>query len=205
MTAVIPVARRLSDPLDVEPNANPSRPAVTRTPADSVFGPFLDDHRHVLSRLETLERAIESGGPLRPSAEHELQSVVALLRHQLASHVAAEERVLYPALIEAFPEAAPGLGPLEAEHADLRSMLERLDALLAKPAAADRDEQVVVQARDLVDLLRIHIRKEEQAVFAVAARVLTAPELARLGERVARHRETHDPESGPPAGKGTRS
>lgn len=202
MTPVIPVPRQRPDSLDVEPNISP--PATRTTSADSVFGPFRDDHRHVLSRLGVLERAIEPGVPLQSGAERELQSVVALLRQQFGSHLAVEERVLYPALVEAFPEAAPGLGPLEAEHAELRSMLERLDALLAKPAAADRDEQIVVQARDLVDLLRIHIRKEEQAVFAVAARVLTALELTRLGERVERHRETLDPESGPPAGKGTR-
>ena len=175
------------------------------TDAPSVFERFRADHRHVMSRLDAVERAIDLGGPLTLSAKHELEHMVALLRHQFASHVTAEEQLLYPALVEAFPEAAPGLRPLEVEHAEMRSMVARLASLLSQSAARDRDEQLVVQAHDLVDLLRIHIRKEEQAVFNVAARVLTVPELARLAERVAGHRGTNDPESGPAAGKGTPS
>ena len=119
------------------------------TSHESVFDPFRDDHRHVLSRLEMLERAIGSGGPMGPATEHEISSVVTLLGRQFVSHVTAEDRVLYPALIEAFPEAAQGLEPLKAEHVEMRSMLARLAALLAQPPAGDRYEQIVVLTRDL--------------------------------------------------------
>jgi hemerythrin-like domain-containing protein len=172
------------------------------TSQESVFGPFREDHRHVLSRLQALEHAIGSGGSLSPATEQEVLSVVALLGRQFDSHVTAEDRVLYPALVEAFPEAAQALEPLQAEHAEMRSMLARLAALLAQPRAGQRDEQIVVMARDLVDLLRIHIRKEEQSVFNVAARVLTESELASLARRITGHREVAGLESRPPDAKG---
>jgi len=53
-----------------------------------------------------------------------------------------------------------------------------------------------------VDLLRIHIHKEELAVFDVAARVLDAPGLARLATRLGRHDHGNDPTTGASAGKG---
>jgi len=169
-----------------------------------VFDRFRRDHVRVLGQLDALERAIDGGVPLRADALAELDALVRLLRVQFATHVAAEERALYPALAEALPETAPGLEPLEAEHSEMRSMLARLQGLLSLPASRGRDEQVVVQSRDLVDLLRIHVRKEEHAVFDVAARVLTAPELARLAERCTREALTTEPEyeSGDDAGKG---
>lgn len=172
------------------------------TTASSVFDRFRQDHALVLSRLDGLERAIEHGGRLDPDGSRLIEDVAALLRDQFASHVTAEERVLYPALADAFPEAAPSLRPLQAEHVEMRAMVARLATLLAWPASAARDEQLVVQARDLVDLLRLHIRKEELAVFNVAERVLTETELALLSARVAGHRVASDPESGPEAGKG---
>jgi hemerythrin-like domain-containing protein len=118
---------------------------------------------------------------------------VALLARQFATHSATEEQVLFPALAEAFPGARPSLGPLEREHEEMRSMLARLAELLAQHATPARDEQIVIQVRDLVDLLRIHIRKEEQSVLNVARRVLTAAEISALGARMAGHGHTGAP------------
>ena len=162
------------------------------TGAVHAFEPFRADHRRVLSRLEELERAIGRSGRgrrLGRGAEAELKDLVSLLFQQFASHMAAEEHVLYPALAESFPEAGPSLEPLKSEHAEMRNMLLRLDELLGRPGGPDRDEQLVVQAQDLVDLLRIHIRKEERAVFTVASRVLTRRELSRVADRIAAHRD----------------
>ena len=51
-------------------------------------------------------------------------------------------------------------------------------------------------------LLSVHIRKEEHAVFNVALRVLSGPELERLQARLAGHREPPHPDPGPTARKG---
>ena len=157
----------------------------------NAFRPFHDDHRRVLAQLALLEQIIAHPGRLgrlTRRAETTLQELVTLLFQQFASHMAAEEHVLYPALLEALPAAGPSIRPLEREHAELRNMLLRLDALLGQPPGASRDEQIVVQARDLVDLLTIHIRKEEYSVLNVARRVLTPEEITALGERIAVYR-----------------
>jgi len=150
------------------------------------FKRFHDDHRKVLARLDAIERTLPRGtARLGAAAVAALDDLVALLARQFATHSAIEERVLFPALVEAFPGARPSLGPLQREHDEMRSMLQRLEELLGQRVTAARDEQIVIQVRDLVDLLRIHIRKEEQSVLNVARRVLTAAEISALVTRMA--------------------
>jgi hemerythrin-like domain-containing protein len=164
------------------------------TPSPAAFRQFRDDHRRVLGELDRLEGAVLQGahrGRLGPRALAAAEGAAAFLLQQFATHMAVEEDVLYPALAEAFPEARPSLRPLQVEHAELRSMLTRLAGLLREPQEAARDEQITVQVRDLIDLLRLHVHKEDAAVFTVAARVLTPREIGRLAARVAAHRESH--------------
>lgn len=154
---------------------------------------FRDDHRRVLARISSLEEAVfppRHSGRLTARAEAALRETVALLERQFATHMATEEQVLYPALAEVLPEAGPSLIPLRAEHGELRSMLARLAQLVREDAGAPRDEQILVQVRDLVDLLRIHIHKEEAAVFTMAVRVLSPREIETLSDRVAVHHAT---------------
>jgi hemerythrin-like domain-containing protein len=124
-------------------------------------------------------------GRARVLREAPLRALIAHLDRQFATHMAAEEAVLYPALERAFPESAPSLRPLHEEHVELRAMLAALAERLLRPAGRARDEQVVVQARDFADLLRIHIRKEEAVVFDVSERVLEARVLRGLARQLA--------------------
>lgn len=159
--------------------------------APDVFRSFRSDHRRVLARLDSVERAMKGRGRARrigPAAEAALAELVEHLGRQFATHMRTEEDVLYPALSESLPEAAAGLAPLRSDHRELRGMRERLAALLAKPAGPGRDEQVAVQVRDFTDLLRIHIHKEEATVFRVAARILTPDGTRELQARVAANR-----------------
>ncbi|HET9941540.1 MAG TPA: hemerythrin domain-containing protein, partial [Candidatus Eisenbacteria bacterium] len=111
--------------------------------------------------------------------------LTALLARQFGSHMAAEDEVLYPALMNALPETRSSIEPLSADHGALRMMLADLEETLGLPGEA-RDEQMTVQIRDLVDLLRIHIRKEEALVIGVAERVLQPAEVEALSVRMNR-------------------
>lgn len=130
------------------------------------------DHERVLSEIASLEKALGSRGALSPEIVAEVPRLLSLLERQFRTHMAAEDEILYPALLRALPASAGSLEPLRAEHAELRLMLERLRASFAGPAGDGRDEEVAVQVHDLADLLRIHLRKEESLVFGVAARLL---------------------------------
>ncbi len=155
----------------------------------SIFEQMRKDHRLVLERIQTLEDDVLGQGSRRGRAhagerDAELKDVVALLNRQYATHMAAEDEVLYPALVETLPQTKATIDPLRAEHAELRSMVVRLEATLSEPPSPAREEQIAVQTRDLVDLLRIHIRKEEALILGVAERVLKPREIEALGARM---------------------
>ncbi|MBI5838165.1 MAG: hemerythrin domain-containing protein [Candidatus Eisenbacteria bacterium] len=153
-------------------------PDASRAPGHTAPG-FFDrlrhDHRRVLEQVAELEeealggrrraaRALPSDGALHRFAE--------MLLRQFDTHMAAEDELLFPALLAVMPEARDSVEPLSADHVELRGMLSRLRFLLGEAPSEPRDGQVRVLVADLVDLLRIHIRKEERAVFRVAQSVL---------------------------------
>src|SRR5690349_17968476 len=155
--------------------------------SNTVFDQLRNDHRWVIADISAVERALERSSegrrgvargrsarprPLRPSATWEpLRRLATLLERQFETHMAAEDKVLFPSLERALPETSGALRELEDEHRELRGMLASIATLLRRRASRSRDEQLVVQGRDLVDLLRIHIRKEEVVVFRVAERL----------------------------------
>ena len=147
------------------------------------FARFRRDHRRVLAQLDALEHGA-SGGRRRSPREVHLQDTLDMLGRQFATHMNAEDTVLYPALAEAFPESRATLAPLRMEHRELRLMLAALaDAFALAPGPA-RDEQLQVQTWDFVHLLRIHIEKEEHSVFDLAERVLRPHEVRDLVDRL---------------------
>ena len=152
---------------------------------DSIFDRMRADHERVLERLNVLEEAIAVRGARRV-AEWPVPDVERFLEHlarQFQTHMAAEDEVLYPTLMRAIPETRGALEPLRAEHGTLRVMLADLQAAVRKPASAKRNESIAVQLRDLVDLLRIHIRKEEAVAFGIAERMLSAHDVEAMALR----------------------
>src|SRR5262245_58605343 len=147
------------------------------------FDRFRRDHRRVLAQLDALERNA-SGTKRRAPREAQLREMLELLGRQFATHMTAEDTVLYPARAEAFPESRATLAPLRLEHRELRLMLAALSDAFALPPGQNRDEQLQVQTWDFVHLLRIHIRKEEHSVFDLAERVLRPHEARDLVDRL---------------------
>jgi len=154
--------------------------------AKEAFEQMRLDHHRVLERAAAVETAVLGGGvrPMGPATERELREALAVFESHFRGHVTAEDEVLFPALVRTLPETRRSVEPLESEHADLRDMLARLAATLAEPARPDRDEQIGVQLRDFIDLLRIHIRKEEALVMRVAEQVLPPREVQVLSARM---------------------
>ena len=179
-----------------------------RTPApesdeitEDIFQRLREDHVRVLGELAELERA----GAAAASAEAIAQAreLVALLERQFATHMAAEDEVLFPALARDLEGGSALMAPLHEEHDELKVMLAVLAGTLREPQSVARDEQVVVQIRDLTDLLRIHIRKEETLVFGVAERVLKPFERAELAARRTPGRRPASPDHPNTGSKGT--
>jgi hemerythrin-like domain-containing protein len=154
-----------------------------------IFEQIRSAHRLILQRMVSLEANV-----LRPGArlarghdasrDAEVHEFIELLKQQFLSHKIVESEVLYPALVAALPQTKATIGPLHAEHAEIRNMVARLETTLEEKPGLARDEQITVQTRDLVDLLRIHLRKEEALVLGVAERVLKPSEIGAMKERM---------------------
>lgn len=144
------------------------------------------DHQHVLERVTALERgSLRTGRGAGTDAEWDrtILDLTAMLERQFSTHMAGEDRVLFPELEPVLPRGEAALAPLRAEHEELRAMLDRLQKTLRRRPNPARDEEIIIQIRDLIDLLRLHIRKEE-IVLGVAERVLTPLEIEALETRV---------------------
>ena len=150
------------------------------------FRHLREDHARVLSELCVLADLAEAPEHT-PRTIDELRGLVVLLERECAAHMRAEEEALFPALANVLTEAAKTIPPLAAEHTELKDMLATLGGVLAGPPSHARDEQIAVQARDLVDLFRIHVRKEESLIFRMAERVLSTESLQHLAERLLVH------------------
>jgi hemerythrin-like domain-containing protein len=148
----------------------------------SIFEQMREDHRRVLDEVAAMEEATARGA----DPVSAVTRLTALLGRQFGSHMAAEDDVLYPALMNALPETRASIEPLRADHDVLRMMLADLEGTLRQEPGEAKDEEMAVQIRDLVDLLRIHIRKEEAVVIGVAERVLRPAEVEALAARMAR-------------------
>ena len=153
-----------------------------------IFQQMREDHRRVLEDIVVLERAASSRPERRGESwpGDDARRVLRALTRQFATHMAAEDDVLYPALVAALPETRLSLEPLFADHEALRLMLDDLGAMLDVPAGTARNEQIAIGFRDFIDLLRIHIRKEEAIVIGVAERVLNDAEVEALAARLGR-------------------
>ncbi len=124
-------------------------------------------HAEVLLRLQEVENRFSACG-----AHGALGEFTAYLENDVARHFDLEERALFPVLAR-YPGVVRGpLAVMDAEHSTFREGLHRLRAAVDD---GDVDSQQRY-ARDLIDLLREHIAKEDGVLFPMAARILNADE-----------------------------
>lgn len=132
---------------------------------------FEEEHVVALAALDRLEAAaamLRTGAPAEPQLAI-AREVHGLLCGAVRRHNEDEERALFPLLGEDAP-----IGPFLEEH----DTLWKLEADLV--AAIDRGnrDQVARQALEIVDLLRTHIRRENDVLFPMARALLGADGLA---------------------------
>lgn len=138
---------------------------------------FEAEHEVALTALERLERAAEALRESGPAEPHfaTAREVHGLLCGAVRQHNEAEERALFPVLGEDAP-----LGPFLQEHEILWSLEAELGRALER---ADRAGAARV-ALEIVDLLRIHIRRENEVLFPMARALLGAEGLAIVARRL---------------------
>ncbi len=124
-------------------------------------------HEEVLLRLQEVEARFSACG-----ANGAVREFTAYLENDVARHFQLEEQALFPVLAR-HPGLARGpLAVMDAEHSTFREGLHRLRAALDADDIGNQQRY----ARDLIDLLREHIAKEDGVLFPTAARMLSADE-----------------------------
>jgi len=150
-----------------------------------IFDRLRADHERVRGEIVMLEQAAGIVRSTTPNGAS-LHLLLEGLRQEFEVHMKAEDEVLFPLLLRALPHLRGQLESLATEHRELRGMLGALLETVDQPSSAARNEQIAIQARDFVDLLRIHLRKEEAVVFRVAERLLAPAEVQNFADHMAR-------------------
>jgi hemerythrin-like domain-containing protein len=124
-------------------------------------------HQEVLARLDAVEKDLASRG-----TNGRLADFVTYLEREVVHHFAIEEQALFPVLARYLPLTQGPLAVMNAEHATFHELMQRLTVGFHS-GDVERQERCT---QDLIELLRQHIAKEDNVLFPMASRMLTADE-----------------------------
>ena len=167
---------------------------------------LMDDHRRFTEALDAFEQALaqlrEHGLPQASGPVDEaISAFFGYLDEHIVAHHAHEERILFPLLRErllAAGEHGVGEAPrtavdmMDDDHArgmQLAAVAFNFLGLSSRlPDARSRAivlDAAIEQGRALIELMRLHMFREDNVVFTMAARHLTADELSRMEAQLA--------------------
>jgi hemerythrin-like domain-containing protein len=131
---------------------------------------LLDDHKLLLRALEVLEQMAKRVENHEPLEHDDVEIVLRFLRvFGDDFHQSREESALFPELLRTAHGQETPLRQMLFEHDQERSLVEGLeDALYTKNGT-----EFAHFANRLVELLRSHVRKEDNMLFAITERLLS--------------------------------
>jgi hemerythrin-like domain-containing protein len=140
-----------------------------------VIDELRQEHVEVLAQIARVGHRLEEAEVCRGFLD--------FLEHEVVSHFATEEEVLFPELARIPPIASGPLRVMNAEHDTFRDLLQA-----ARRARHDgNDHKLSMIAIDLATLLQSHIAKEDGVLFPLALDLLTAEQLDRVDSRDSKH------------------
>lgn len=133
---------------------------------DKSLIPLSHQHHNGLALGVLVRRALaEDAGP--ENVERQARRIVERYEIELTNHFAIEEEVLFPACPAAL------VSPLIEEHRRMEALVEKL-----------RTEPSLAAVEEFLELLRGHIRREEDELFERIQRELPRETLDRLGGEI---------------------
>ncbi len=135
---------------------------------------FVEEHTRALSVLDRLERDAarleENSSDLDAAAG--VREALQFISTSVREHNEAEERALFPLLGNNAPTTV-----FVDDHGRLRTLERELELALA---GASQARPVHVVSRAIIDLLKDHIRRENEMLFPLARNLLSAAELQEV-------------------------
>jgi hemerythrin-like domain-containing protein len=138
---------------------------------DRALVPLSQQHHNGLALCVLTERSLE-GGVLPETVARVAARAVDRWDLEISNHLAVEEEVVFPAIVQALGEY-PLVDEIVAEHRQLERVV---DQLRVAPEAG--------LLRQFTDLLRKHIRREENDLFEDIQRRLPRKLLDALGAEI---------------------
>lgn len=137
---------------------------------NQAFSSLIQDHakvRHIIDEL------LET----KPTAKQTRQQLLTTLKHELQTHEALEENIVYASLKDKRPTRELAQEAYQEHHV--------VDVLLEELESLDfRDEAWKAKLTVLQENLLHHIQEEEEQLFPQAEKTLSAKELDKLGQRI---------------------
>jgi len=209
-----PIKRMVEKQTDQEELSPMTPPDAYEPPeTDSIpyekMSPFIqnlmDDHKLCLEKLDLLEDILsqlqEKGLSPDPKIDEGLREFFTFLDETIVRHNLKEEKILFPILQKRLlekREQGHGANPktavdmLEDDHIKLMQLAAvtfnflGLAARLPDPASrAIVLDAAVEQGKSLVEILRLHIFREDKVVFSSAAELITSKELKEMEKQLA--------------------
>jgi len=150
---------------------------------------LMEEHRYILRSLEVIcgmADCVENGEDVD---DRDVDCILQFL-HAFGDdhHQEKEEAILFPALLKAsHAEEHECLCQITFEHNQQRSLLEGIEDALRTRKGKD----FVYYARRLAELVRAHVRCEEDDVFKRADAILSAEEDDRIARELAAYDSPH--------------
>lgn len=183
-------------------------PAITTVPYEELHPAlqlFMDEHKNMMTKLDEFENTlleIRKGG-VNKERNKELADFFAFLDDKIVLHNLKEERVLFPYIHDRMiengehstgpiPETAVDM--LENDHIktmematltfSLMGISSRLTDTVSNALLMDT---AIEQGLSLVELLRLHIFREDNVVFSLAHKYLTASDFEEITKKMKKY------------------
>jgi hemerythrin-like domain-containing protein len=130
-------------------------------------------HQDVLVRLAAVEAELKTPG------DHDLTAFSTYLESEVMHHFTLEEQALFPVLARHLGTTQGPLAVMDAEHAEFRELLQGLTT--AVRTGAHGPQRAI--AGEIIELLRVHIHKEDHVLFPMAEQLLSAEAIAEVDRR----------------------
>ncbi len=167
--------------------------------AKDPFVIFEAQHEEGLKQLERLEGAVERlrASEASPELWKAIRGATAFINGEVRLHNQKEEELLFPPLEEVLPPGGP-TAVMRDEHRALWSSLGRLEEAISRWEKGDRAAkgEVINSARFMVELLRAHIRKENEVLYPMARRLLGPEKIEGMAQRLEAQEGPHPPHLG---------
>lgn len=143
---------------------------------------LLADHVQVIHLLDRLEAAVAAAAP--DAFPPVVADAIRFFEQELPLHIDQENDALFPPLEVHLGRDTGPCAVMRAEHEEISRLGEEFVGLAGGPFGDDVWQAIVGIAADVSNLLRSHLLKEEQILFPLSQRLLSADAFAAINERM---------------------